>query len=144
MEDTEKVKKDYEIGVLVRKEEDIPEVRRIVEQHGGQFVNDFQAKKIALAYPIKRETEALFAFARFSAESAEAKQLEHDLKTLPVVLRSLITVRAKISRREAVGALKKRAQVNSRPVAPVSQPTAPAVHTLSNEALTKKIEEMLK
>jgi ribosomal protein S6 len=143
MEDTEKTKKDYEIGVLVRKEEDIPEVRRVVEQHSGEFMNDFQAKKIALAYPIKHETDGIFAFSRFLAEPAGAKQLEQDLKTLNVVLRSLITVHAKISRREAVGALKKRAQMTRQP-APVSQPAASSVHTLSNEALTKKIEEMLK
>ncbi len=143
MEDTEKVKKDYEIGVLVRKEDDVPEVRRIVEQHGGEFTNDFQAKKVALAYPIKHETEAVFAFSRFSAEPAGTKQLEHDLETLPIVLRSLITIHAKISRREAVGALKKRAQA-SRQSVQTTPAVAPAVHTLSNEALTKKIEEMLK
>jgi ribosomal protein S6 len=143
MEDTEKVKKEYEIGVLVKREDDIPEVRRIVEQHGGVFTTDFQAKKIALAYPIQHETEAFFAFVRFKMESAMAKQLEQDLTTANVVLRSLITVPAKISRRDAVGAMKRRAQ-EGRQAAPVSPSTAPAVHTLSNEALTKKIEEMLK
>ena len=143
MEDTEKVKKEYEIGVLVRKEDDIPEVRRIVEQHRGEFASDFQAKKVALAYPIKHETEAVFAFSRFFAEPTEAKQLEHDLETLGVVLRALLTIHAKISRREAVGALKKRAQANRQP-APVLPSTSPSVHNLSNEALTKKIEEMLK
>ena len=142
MEDTEKVKKEYEIGVLVRKEEDIPEVRRVVEQHGGEFAADFQAKKIALAYPIKHEKEAVFAFSRFKTEPTEAKRLENDLETTNVVLRSLITVPFKISRRDAVGAGKRRLQA-SRQSAPVPQASAPAVHTLSNEALTKKIEEML-
>jgi ribosomal protein S6 len=143
MEDAEKVKKEYEIGVLVRKEEDLPEVRRVVEQHGGTFANDFQAKKIALAYPVKHEKEAIFAFTRFFAEPAEAKQLERDLETVNAVLRPLITVRAKISRREVVAAGKKR-MTTSRPAAPVPQSSAPMVHTLSNEALEKKIEEMLK
>jgi ribosomal protein S6 len=142
MEDTEKVEKEYEIGVLVRKEEDLPEVRRVVERHGGKFANDFQAKRIALAYPIKHEKEAIFAFTRFSAEPAEAKQLEHDLETMTVVLRPLITVRAKILRREVVAAGKKR-MTTSRPAMPVAQSSAPLVHTLSNEALEKKIEEML-
>lgn len=143
MEDAEKVKKEYEIGVLVRKEEDIPEVRRAVEQHGGKFAADFQAKKIALAYRVKHEKEAVFAFSRFKAEPAEAKQLEHDLQTANIVLRSLITASFKISRRDVVGTLKKRTQAN-RQSAPVLQSTAPSAHTLSNEALTKKIEEMLK
>jgi len=143
MEAAEKVKKEYEIGVLVKREDDIPEVRRIVEQHGGVFATDFQTKKIALAYPVKRETEAFFTFARFKAESAMAKQLEEDLMAANVVLRSLIMVCPKISRRDMVGAMKKRTQENRQPT-PVSPSAASAVHTLSNEALTKKIEEMLK
>jgi ribosomal protein S6 len=144
MEDAEKTRKEYEIGILVRKEDDIPEMRRVVEQHGGEFASDFQAKKIALAYKIKHETEAIFASARFSAEPASVKQLEHDLTTANIVLRSLITVPFKISRRDAVGASKKRAQQAVRqPVPAVPQSGIPSVHTLSNEALTKKIEEML-
>ena len=144
MEDTEKVKKEYEIGVLVRKEEDISEVRRVVEQHGGEFAGGFQATKIALAYPIKHETEGVFAFTRFSADPAEAKQLEHDLEAAGVVLRSLITVPFKISRRDVVSAQKKRAQATTRQSAPMPQSSAPSAHPLSNEALEKKIEEMLK
>jgi ribosomal protein S6 len=144
MEDTEKVEKEYEIGVLVRKEDDIPEVRRVVEQHGGKFASDFQAKRVALAYPIKREKEAVFAFSRFKTEPTEAKRLEHDLETTNVVLRSLITVPFKISRRDAVGAGKRRMQAASRPSTSVPQSNASSsMHVLSNEALTKKIEEML-
>jgi ribosomal protein S6 len=144
MEETEKVKKEYEIGVLVRKEDDVPEVRRVVEQHGGVFSSEFQAKKIALAYPIKHEEEAVFAFSRFAAEPTEVKQLEFDLENVSVVLRSLITIPFKISHREAVGAGKKRSQIPLRQTSSVQQSSAPAVHTLSNEALEKKIEEMLK
>ena len=103
MEDAEKIKKEYELGVLVRKEEDLPEVRRVVEQHGGELSADFRAKKIALAYPIEKETEAFFAFARFSAEPASAKQLERDLGNEHVVLRSLIVIPLKIPASAAAG-----------------------------------------
>jgi ribosomal protein S6 len=145
MEETEKVKKEYEIGVLVRKEDDVPELRRVVEQHGGVFSSEFQAKKIALAYPIKHEEEAVFAFSRFAAEPTEVKQLEFDLENVSIVLRSLITIPFKISHREAVGAGKKRSQIPLRPATGAVPPSSvPAVHTLSNEALEKKIEEMLK
>ena len=143
MEDIEKMKKEYEVGVLVRKEEDIPGVRRVVEQHGGEFITDFQAKKIALAYPIKREKEAIFAFSRFAAEPTEVKRLEHDLQTTNIVLRSLIMVPFKISRLDAERAGKRRTQVE-RQSAPVLQSHVPATPTLSNEALEKKIEELLK
>ncbi len=143
MADTEKAKKEYEIGVLVRKEDDIPFVRRATEQHGGEFAADFQAKKIALAYPIKKEREAIFAFARFSAEPDEAKRLEHDLRTASAVLRSLITIPSRTSRPETTSAGRKwsRTEREAKPIAETK--TAPA-RILSNEALTKKIEEMLK
>ncbi len=144
MEDTEKATKEYEIGVLVRKEDDLAHVRRFIEQHQGTIVADFQAKKIALAYPIEREEEAFFAFARFSTGPADVKQLEHDLRTENTVLRSLITIPFKMSRREAVGLSKKRNQAPARSASSASQPSAPFVPTLSNEALEKKIEEMLK
>lgn len=129
---------------MVRKEEDIPEVKRVVEQRGGEFASDFQAKRIALAYPIEHEKDAVFAFARFKTGTAEAKQLERDLGTTSAVLRSLITVPFKISKRDAVGAGKRRMQAASRQPAPAPQSSVSSVHVLSNEALTKKIEEMLK
>ena len=144
MEETEKTLKEYEIGVWVRKEEDLAAVRSFIEQHRGTCTADFQAKKLALAYPIKKENEAFFAFCRFSAEPADVKQLEHDLVTEPLVLRSLVVVPFKMSHREAVGLSKKRSKQQDRP-APAAAPShAQPVQTLSNEALEKKIEEMLK
>jgi ribosomal protein S6 len=141
MEDAEKIKKEYEIGVLVRKEDDLAAVRRAVEQHGGESIQDFQAKKIALSYPIEKEKEAIFAFARFRAEAAEVKQLEHDLTTTNVVLRSLIVIPPKAGRSEG-GDEAKKWNRTSRPSAPAPEARA-STHVLSNEALEKKIEEML-
>jgi ribosomal protein S6 len=146
MEDTEKIQKEYEIGVLVRREEDLATVKSFMERHRAACAADFQAKKIALAYPIKKETDAFFAFCRFSAEPADVKQLERDLLTEPTVLRSLILVPFKMSHREAVGLSKKHSKSRSHPasVATPAPSSAPFVQTLSNEALEKKIEEMLK
>ena len=143
MEDKEKLTKEYEIGVLVRKEEDLPEVRRVVEQHGGVMTADFRPKKIALAYPIKKEEEAIFAFGLFSAEPASTKQLEQDLVTENVVLRSIIVIPFKASASAGTGTGKKWDRT-SRPVAPVEGTRTSSTNVLSNEALEKKIEEMLK
>ena len=142
MEDTEKVKKEYEIGVLIRKEDDIPEVRRIVEQHGGVFTTDFRAKKIALAYPIKHETEALFAFARFKRSPRWRNNLSRisrpRMSSCVRLFGSCQNIPARYGGRHERNVLR---QTGSQHQAPSS---APPVHTLSNEALTKKIEEMLK
>ena len=143
MEDKEKLTKEYEIGVLVRKEEDLPEVRRAVEQHGGVMTADFRAKKIALAYPIEKESEAMFAFGLFSAEPANVKQLEQDLVTERAVLRSLIVIPFKVTASVGTGSGKKWDRV-SRPSTPTEGARTAPAQILSNEALEKKIEEMLK
>jgi ribosomal protein S6 len=143
MEDGEKIKKQYEIGILVRKEDDISEVRRLVAAHEGEFVGDFQAKKIALSYPIKKEKEAVFAWCGFRASGEEVKRLEKDLRTAAAVLRSLIIISLPLSERspDMAAVEKKWVRAKREPVA-TEPKTAP--HSLSNEALTKKIEEMLK
>jgi ribosomal protein S6 len=143
MEDTEKLAKEYEIGVLVRKEEDLPGVRRAVEQHGGVMTADFRAKKIALAYPIKKETEATFAFGLFSAEPENVKQLEQDLVTESAVLRSIIVIPFKASVSTGTGTERKWDRT-TRPTTSTEGARTSSTNVLSNEALTKKIEEMLK
>lgn len=143
MEETEKIQKEYEMGVLVRKEEDLATVRAAIEQHRGIFSAEFQTKKIALAYPIEKETDGFFAFCRFSAEPADVKQLERDLLNEPMVLRSLIVVPFKMSHREAIGLSKKHGKSQGHSAPPAAPSPAPFVQTLSNEALEKKIEEML-
>ncbi len=144
MEDNEKLTKEYEIGVLVRKEEDLPEVRRVVEQHGGVMTADFRAKKIALAYPIKKEEEATFAFGLFSAEPASTKQLEQDLVTENTVLRSIIVIPFKATASTGTGPGGKWDRISRPTPAPTEAARTTPSHTLSNEALEKKIEEMLK
>jgi ribosomal protein S6 len=145
MEDKEKLTKEYEIGVLVRKEEDLPAVRRAVEQHGGAITADFRARKVALAYPIQKEENAVFAFSLFSAEPAQAKQLEQDLTTESAVLRSIIVIPFKASASAGTGTGRKWERTG-RQTAPAegARTSSAATNVLSNEALEKKIEEMLK
>jgi len=141
MEDEGKIQKQYEIGVLIRKEDDIAEVRRVIAAHGGELTNDFQAKKIVLAYPIKKEKEAVFAWGVFAASGVEAKQLEQDLRTTAVVLRSLITI--PLGSKKSVEAAAAEKKWNRTKHEPVVAEAKIVPQTLSNEALTKKIEEML-
>ena len=144
MEDMEKAQKEYEIGVLVRKEEDLAEVRRFLEQHLAVLSADFQAKKIAFAYPIEHQDDGFFAFASFSSDPAGIPQIENDLRTERSVLRSLITIPPKAATGGTAGMGKKRDSAPTRRAAPAASSPTPFVPTLSNEALEKKIEEMLK
>ena len=71
------------------------------------------------------------------------KQLEQDLVTENVVLRSIIVIPFKAAVSTGTGSGKKWDRT-SRPAAPTEGVRTAPVQTLSNEALEKKIEEMLK
>ncbi len=140
----EKDKKSYELALLLKNEGDLAGVLTLVSQHGGDMIAEPRAKKLALAYKIKGETEAIFAYANFTMLPEHAKELEHDLGTRQNVIRSMIiAAEPQAERREIpLGAFpsKKRGRPTTRP-ATDTKPAAP--RPLSNEALEKKIEEIL-
>ncbi len=86
----EKEKKEYELAVLVKNEGDLAPVVTLVRQHNGEILTEPRAKKLALAYEIKKNKEAIFAYCTFRAETSDAKNLERDLNTKAEVMRSLI------------------------------------------------------
>jgi ribosomal protein S6 len=152
----EKDKKEYELAVLVKTEEDLTSVVALVRQHNGEMSAEPRAKKLALAYPIKGITEAIFAYGNFHALPSDAKELEHDLNIKPEVIRFLMIAspapaesldRERERQPMAPGAMpsQRRTRV-MRPSSPSGaasdmKPSAP--QPLSNEALEKKIEEIL-
>lgn len=146
MEKQDKDTKEYEIGVLVRKEEDLPGVSALIREHEGEITGDFRAKRVALSYPIKKEKDAIFAFATFKAFGDGVKALEHDLNVRPDVLRSLIIIPPKVDPKDQVPReIPHKRAVAPHPAAQTAEPKKPqASWPLSNEALEKKIEEILK
>lgn len=143
--DETKDKKTYELALLLKREEDLPGVLTLVAQHQGELVSEPRAKKLALAYKIKGETEAIFAYTDFSMLPGNAKDLEHDLGTRQDVIRSMIIIAPPPSERREVpfSAMppKRRGRPTTGRTAAESKPAAP--RPLSNEALEKKIEEIL-
>jgi ribosomal protein S6 len=140
-------KKEYELAVLVKNEEDLAGILTVVRDNGGEVSVEPRAKRLALAYEIKKNKEAVFAFCTFKMLPAGAKQLEYDLNNKADVLRFLIIASpAPVSAGEhEVGAVagKRPARVmRSAPSGADAKPSAPK--PLSNEALEKKIEEILK
>lgn len=144
----EKDKKEYELAVLVKNEDDLAPVVTLVRQHNGEIAAEPRTKKLALAYEIKKHKEAIFAYFNFKADTADAKSLEQDLNTKAEVIRHLIIASPAPAeshdrdRGDGPGASKRRVRV-MRPAtgAPEAKPAAPK--PLSNEALEKKIEEIL-
>jgi ribosomal protein S6 len=147
----EKEKKEYELAVLITKEDDLAGVIALVRQHNGEISIEPRAKKITLAYEIKKHKEAVFTYLNFTALPTDAKNLEHDLNTQAEVIRSLIIASPAVSEpidRSQIPAnagAKRRVRMTTRPGvgSAASDPKPAAPKPLSNEALEKKIEEIL-
>jgi ribosomal protein S6 len=139
----EVVKKDYEIGFLSREEGGPDELRKFIIRSGGEILLEGPVERIALAYKIEKELSAYFGYFHFSMDPAAVKAMEIDLNTAPFVLRYLIITPPFVKTKpRGVG----RPKAKALPT-PDSTPTErkPAVESLplSNEALERKIEEIL-
>jgi ribosomal protein S6 len=143
----EKDKKEYEVAVLLHNEEAKEEILRVFAQRGVEVREEGPIKKIALAYPIKHATQAYFAFFYTLAVAADIKSLEKDLRNTTSVLRSLIITLPPVKKSSREDAQKPRRQVMPRrPMTATSAGETPKQQQhkpISNEALTKKIEEIL-
>ncbi len=128
-------KKEYELAYLVEDEARVSAPKELVRAAGGEIRNEGQASRIRLAYPVKHQTEAFFGFLQFMLEPAGAKELEKSLNADNRILRSLIITPPpmKETRRPS------EAPAEGRPPRPQESRPMP----LSNEALEKKIEEIL-
>lgn len=138
-------KKEYEIAVLLGSEADLPGVLTFIGQHHGEISLEPKTRNLALSYEIKGRNDAVFAYCNFRASGEDVKTLEHDLNSRPDVLRYLIIASPppaeKMGSSMGMGAMKRRGRP-ARSVPPGEAPK-PVSQPLSNEALEKKIEEIL-
>ena len=135
-ENQEIEKRKYEIAFIL-KVEDASVLSQSLTNRGFTILNENPLEKVRLAYPIKKENYAYFGYLHFEGEPGAIKNLRADLKLKPEVLRYLII---------SPPFIKKPAW---RKAAPVKLPeetkfTLPTESILTNEALEKKIEEILK
>jgi len=135
-EDNKKDKKSYEISYLIKDEASAKEVSRVLRQHEAEILEEVSPKSIALTYKIKKEPAALFGYTIFKAGPENIPELDKNLKTNPSILRFLI-VTPPFSKQETSSSLRRSRPIPER--TGESKPTLP----LSNEALEKKIEEIL-
>lgn len=141
MTNEEKDKKEYELAVLVKNEADVATVLTLINQHHGESTSEPRAKHLNFAYEVKKQNEGVFARFTFKAYGDDIKNLEGDLRTRQDVLRFLVIASPAPAEQIPSPMADRRP---SKPVRPVSSPeTRPAPRPLSNEALEKKIEEIL-
>lgn len=128
-------KKEYELAFLIKEEGDAAGILAALKEAGAEIGQEGPVRKTALAYEIKKENSAYFGFIQFVMDPAAAKALEASFNQRPEVMRFLLITPP---------TAKERPQSTGGPQRPGAKPYEPkAAPVLSNEALEKKIEEIL-
>ncbi len=150
MTNEEKDRKEYELALLLKGEEDLAGVIKLAGQHNAEGVSEPRAKRLQLSYEIKGHTEGVFVYFTFKMFGDDIKALEHDLNTQANVLRFMVIASPAPAERTATSAMPPREERRPRtpsyspaPAAPSEAPRPAPSKPLSNEALEKKIEEIL-
>ncbi|MEK7624432.1 MAG: 30S ribosomal protein S6 [Patescibacteria group bacterium] len=149
-ENQEIKKRKYEIAFVLNIEN-----ASVISQalSNGKFtvLTENPLEKIQLAYSIKKENYAYFGYFHFEGEPAAVKNLRIDLKLNPNVLRYVIItppfVKKPAWKKPESAPTSQEARFASpaeKQTMPVGKQTSPVESILTNEALEKKIEEILK
>ena len=132
-------KKEYEIAFLLNEETDAPGLIEALKGAGAEIRMEGPVRKTALAYEIKKRTSAYFGFVQCAMDPAAAKALEGMLNLRPEVLRFLLITPPTMKEKPRIQSMGAPARPGARPYEPKA-----ATPVLSNEALEKTIEEILK
>ena len=134
-------KKEYEISFLVKDQGGTQAVLAALKQAEAEIISEGTPRRITLAYPINHETQADFCFVQVSLDPARIGSLDTALRALPQVIRFLIiTPPFGRSVTRTMTTQSTRPRITSKPLEQKPSFTEP----LTNEALEKKIEEILK
>ncbi len=142
----DKDSKKYEIGFLAKEEGFKNKLVKLLGDFGAEIADNGSMSRIRLAYPIKKETSAFFGYVHFLSQSDAIKKIGESLKLNPEILRYMI-IAAPVVQQSAqfVPGKIRRAVFTERPMAPRTEiKKFKPQPILSNEALEKKLEEILK
>ncbi len=146
--------KKYEIGFLLKSEEDAKEINKTLEKNKANILKSGEVSKIKLAYKINKEQFASFGYIRFEAEPSSIKKIKEELKTAKSVLRVMIIILPKTppeaKRKERFFKKPEKEKYEKPRIKEIEnesvQSKKPFVRAseLTNEELEKKLEEVLK
>lgn len=130
--------KEYELAYIAQEENGADLVRSEITREGGEIFLENPAERITLAYKIAKQNQAYFGWFHFRISPEAIQVLNHELKTKPGILRFLIVTPPFVK-------IKPKPTPRGKQVLPVAGTESGPVSTmpLSNEALEKKIEEIL-
>ena len=141
----EKDSKKYEIGFLAKNEGFKDELAKILTNFGAEISESGAMSRIKLAYPIKKEASAFFSYIYFSGQPEIVEKISDNLKLNSEILRHIIIVAPAIRQTIQTPVKRmRRSMVSERPVEKTEIRKPKPQAALSNEALEKKLEEILK
>ena len=132
----EPAEKLYELAYVLKDADAEASLMKILEGHGVTFAEKQTPRETKLAYPIRNRQSGLFGYCQFRVLGSAIASISKALELSDGVLRFLIvTPPPKVASRP-------QERVLPRPQEP-AKPAAPRETVLTNEALEKKLEEIL-
>jgi ribosomal protein S6 len=126
--------KTYEISFLLEDESGADFIYENLNKYKAQILEHKDPVRINLAYPVKKQKSAFFGYVDFEMDPNNLLNFEKEIKQKNKVLRFMIISNPSI-KRTATPSSKKPESILEKPKAEET--------FLTNEDLSKKIEEML-
>ncbi|MCP6719915.1 MAG: 30S ribosomal protein S6 [Patescibacteria group bacterium] len=131
----------YEIAFVLR-QEDLSEIRKILEKNKADIVGEEELKKVRLSYPIKKQNYGFLGVFRFKVDPEHIRNMFSDMKLAENIIRYMIN-KIKTSEVEKRGERKLTRAVPISRREPLKAETRKSLEpVLTNEDLEKKIEEI--
>jgi len=130
----------FEVSYLERSE-GASGLKAAIERHRGRVIAEKPLEKVRLSYPIKKQSYAFLGCVEFTMEPAELAEFQAELRLSGEMLRMLLHRAEHPDVGSARETPKPAAAPRVQPPRPVRQKEEPTL--LTNEALEKKIEEIL-
>lgn len=143
----DKEHKKYEIGFLAKNEKGGEVISKALISHKCEIIESGDLNRIKLAYPIKKESTGYFSYYYFLSEPSIIDKIKREFNLSSDILRFIIiTPPAEKQQVSAIKTETRRKSVVSKDIefkTEIKKPSSASM-ILTNEALEKKLEEILK
>jgi ribosomal protein S6 len=136
----------YECAIIFKEEGDALTVKRAFEKLNASFMGESAIVKTALSYPVRKRTYGYLGTFLVSLLPETVTQVEHILGSDPGVLRGMIRRVGKETKEKIEARIMSEKQNEERRYRPdprAREEKKPFGEVLTNEAIEKKIEEIL-
>ncbi len=135
-------KKTYELTALVRSE-DSAALKNVLQKSGATVVEEKPLQKMQLSYPISKERFAFQSVLFFTGPEEALMSIQNDLNLTKEVLRYVVRIARPGGKEEARSSFERGTRERMRFAPGHESRDTRKPEILTNEALEKKIEEIL-